>query len=1160
MKKILLLASIFAVSVSCTKDAPVDDSGKITNDKDGLTVIGSTADEDTRTQFENGQNGFIVKWAGSNDRIGFFAKSGGELKSSNLPYVADNSAANTTFSAEDQSAQWSDETSSHDFYAYYPYGSDAGDTPEAVSISVPAVQTQSSDGNTGHLAQLDFLYARKTGMTKPADGSVRLEFLHPLSILEFSVSAEQDITDVTALKLRCTDPDEILSAENATIDLTTGQIDYSAALTSCEITLNLTEAQSFIGGEAAKKFYAQITPGHGGKQLQVIAVSGGAEILLGTKFVPASGIPAGRKAKIPFGISSKVRLSDEGTANCYIVDKPSTEYMFKATVKGNGKPASYEWTDGEGNAMSKTISAADIAIKPKGAKLLWTTNSATNTVVTDVKYDASTGMISFRTPDSFINGNAVIAAYGNAECTGDVLWSWHIWAVENYDAQASALPVAAKSVYIMDRNVGATLAGVQTDGAQAAKTAGVSYQWGRKDPFPAPVNLTNGDGNNGGQGELTFSPDNSIAYGHMYGGADKPAREYILYQYYANNDGYQQVKAAEQFNDDIDGAIAQSVSEPWRFHTDGKAYVGSTSNMYSYDYLWGNPTGNADGGGKSIYDPCPVGWKVPSKSIFAYIANLDKNTSTYGAYFGKYYFTYTGWHMGASGFFEKCNTDGSYWTDCAGNNDGFGVRLHFSASSTYYASTIYPGHAMPVRCMSENETDMSNLVEDLSKNGTSNCYIVSEGATTYKFKATVKGNGTAPTTMPDFETEIDQSAIASVRLLWQYCASNNYGGSKSFYSSDGGMNYLVLRQSVELKNDGYIYFTTPSQLSPGNAVICACDKDGKILWTWHLWVAPGYNPEATAFSPTANNACKGITMMDRNIGAFGNGKVTSTFSQEQEANAAYGLAYQWGRKDPFFVQNIQWNYANLQAADGTISEFINIADENKVLMETDNWRDGVDYTIANPMHFIKAIGQSGVENSYKYFWGSKNSTPSSEGWNALWGNDNYAMTNTAGKKTMFDPCPQGWRVPAPNAFGFFTFHGGDMSAYYHWENPCRWNFDQSAAGLMTVADDHSVKIDPFGAGTFGFDFYTNSAQENSSVVRTDKSTNFFPALGIFNMYGNRTRDGYLVMMTNTAQAADSDEYRIAYVYNNGNVFYSTKGNGATFDCPRTAAPVRCIKE
>ena len=212
------------------------------------------------------------------------------------------------------------------------------------------------------------------------------------------------------------------------------------------------------------------------------------------------------------------------------------------------------------------------------------------------------------------------------------------------------------------------------------------------------------------------------------------------------------------------------------------------------------------------------------------------------------------------------------------------------------------------------------------------------------------------------------------------------------------------------------------------------------------------------------------------------------------------------------------------------------------------------------MHFITAVGQSGVENTYKYFWGSKNPSTASDGWNALWGNDNYALTNTAGEKTVFDPCPQGWRVPAPKAFGFFNFHGGDMAAVYHWENPCRWNFDQSAQGLLTVADDHSVKIDPFGAGTFGFDFYINSAQENSSVVRTDLTTNFFPALGVENMYGQRIRNGYLVMMTNSALEAASNEYRIAYLYNNGDLFYSTKGNGHTYDGPRTAAPVRCIKE
>ncbi len=123
-----------------------------------------------------------------------------------------------------------------------------------------------------------------------------------------------------------------------------------------------------------------------------------------------------------------------------------------------------------------------------------------------------------------------------------------------------------------------------------------------------------------------------------------------------------------------------------------------------------------------------------------------------------------------------------------------------------------------------------------------------------------------------------------------------------------------------------------------------------------------------------------------------------------------------------------------------------------------------------------------------------------------------------------------------------------------------YNFDQSAEGLITSPAERQVSIDPFGAGTYGFDFYVNEAMKNATSVRSDNTTNFFPALGVENMYGGRTRDGYLVMMTNSPVGADSKEYRIAYVHNGGNVYFSTKGNGSTYDCPRTAAPVRCIKE
>ena len=71
----------------------------------------------------------------------------------------------------------------------------------------------------------------------------------------------------------------------------------------------------------------------------------------------------------------------------------------------------------------------------------------------------------------------------------------------------------------------------------------------------------------------------------------------------------------------------------------------------------------------------------------------------------------------------------------------------------------------------------------------------------------------------------------------------------------------------------------------GNAVV-AVKKDGKILWSWHIWACEGYNPDATA-QKYNNNA--GV-VMDRNLGA-----TSATPGKPQ----TIGLLYQWGRKDPF---------------------------------------------------------------------------------------------------------------------------------------------------------------------------------------------------------------------------------------------------------------------
>lgn len=1187
MKKITFFACAAIVFAACTKDAPVDNGSKIPVDKNaGLTVIASASDQTTRTQFSDGESGFVLNWVAEEDKIGFYVQVEGSTVASNLAYSADNTASRTSFSPVDGQAQWADETSSHSFYAYYPYNSANTADISAVPVSVPAEQVQSQADNTEHLAALDFIYAKNENITKTADGSVTLGFSHPLSFLEFGITSEQDVSDITALILRCSDPDEILSAEGATINLSTGQIDYSAATVSPQITLLLTSPESLTAGAPAKRFFAQITPGHAGKLLQVLAVSGGDEILLGTKFVPASGIPAGRKAVINFGVSSKVRLSDAGTANCYIVNKPSTQYMFNATVKGNGQPAQYDWTDNEGTAMSKTISAADVVVKPKGAKLLWTTNSATSTVIENVSYDSSTGMISFETPAAFIDGNAVIAAYDNAECTGDVLWSWHIWAVEDYDAAATAIPLTSKSLNMMDRNLGATLAGEWTNTGDLVKTVGLVYQWGRKDPFTGPANVVNADGGNGAQGLLSFSPDGSIAYGAMYGGNDRaPRTDKVLYQYYAYNDGMQQV-ASSGFTDDVDGAIAQSVKEPWRYHANasGEPYVGITTSNYAYTWLWGNPTGNADGGSKSIYDPCPVGWKVAPKSVYSYLGSQARANRTYGIYFGDVYLNYTGLRTGSTGFFEKVNAECDMWSDCAYSAYGYATRMQAGADNVYSNSTTYPGYAMPLRCVSEGNVDFSDYVEDLSKNGTSNSYVVSKAATTYKFKATVKGNGVDP---------LGSDASISptkARILWGIqkilLNTSNPATWPQNNGNDNTLSKTILYSSVSLQ-DGYISFTTADQMEDANIIIAATDDDGNILWTWHLWCVNGYYPDMMAQSVTT----KGINsvMMDRNLGAFTNPAVLASPTY-QDYSQARGLYYQWGRKDPFpGMRSISGynSYVAWSDADGNISSSITWASgdwntnfikaNNAIGVTAKDYAGAVAYVTANPMVFIK--------NGDSYTWigpGALDAGTTAD-WGLLWGNQSNAAKGT---KTMYDPCPQGYMVPSTKQLEFITSHG-DQSGYtysklYPWHlNTKELIYDAEGNNVGAVAESTS----PFTNEPYGLDFYVHGSKSelvegdegysadatyNIGKAPADAAVSYFPSQGFVHysgvLYGisggtNPTTAALVMVHSNAPDASVSYGGRTKFMKAcpNGDFYYNT--NAASWaEMQNTGRAVRCVKE
>ena len=147
--------------------------------------------------------------------------------------------------------------------------------------------------------------------------------------------------------------------------------------------------------------------------------------------------------------------------------------------------------------------------------------------------------------------------------------------------------------------------------------------------------------------------------------------------------------------------------------------------------------------------------------------------------------------------------------------------------------------------------------------------------------------------------------------------------------------------------DGYIRFKTPDNFRDGNAVIAAKNSKGTILWSWHIWCAEEGWQEQVYY----NNAG---TMMDRNLGA------TSATPGDV---GALGLLYQWGRKDPFLG-----------------SSSISTSTE---ALSTGTWNTASEGSLSlaesNPMTFYKNLALP----------------------NGSW----------SPEKTMYDPCPAGWRVP-----------------------------------------------------------------------------------------------------------------------------------------------------
>lgn len=355
------------------------------------------------------------------------------------------------------------------------------------------------------------------------------------------------------------------------------------------------------------------------------------------------------------------------TANCYVVTVPGW-YKFPCVygnaLKGSASgpmanTSAYTGVSGttsgfimesflrhDGNAItSPWIDENGITLS--SAQLLW---SDSRNLVSDISLEDESGhkYIKFYvSPDYLHEGNAVIALKNDS---GDTVWSWHIWVIDNAvegknlgtvtitrfpdiatatgDAEvtrdgadgAYVYPDGPATYRLMNVNLGfceehaprtITIRYVQ-DGSSETRTLSVTqegmamnnpyYQWGRKDPiFPS----------NGGNATKPTITDASGATLNLVTAAD--------------------------------GSVPNSILNPTVFYTFSGAGTLDWAKGHRYDNLWNSALGDmeyrlwstdpADGAHddsqvrdwyvvKTVYDPCPPGFKVPATAVFS-IFNID---------------------------------------------------------------------------------------------------------------------------------------------------------------------------------------------------------------------------------------------------------------------------------------------------------------------------------------------------------------------------------------------------------------------------------------------------------------------------------------------------------------------------------------------------------
>lgn len=236
-------------------------------------------------------------------------------------------------------------------------------------------------------------------------------------------------------------------------------------------------------------------------------------------------------------------------------------------------------------------------------------------------------------------------------------------------------------------------------------------------------------------------------------------------------------------------------------------------------------------------------------------------------------------------------------------------------------------------------------------------------------------------TVPEYRQKDSIPAVAMAGREWV---------AEVLWQDNSAQMVNITNGSIRTRTDNIV--VRPTGVA-GNCVIgLRRSSDSKIVWSWHLWITD-YEPVTDYAGALAVGEVHQYTgwmkdnakfIMDRNLGA----------SSGPFGVGSWGLLYQWGRKDPF-----------VGAAGGaTVKSWY-----------VPNGSGG--FRAATEADIPKVSAGAGVNNIYNAVMNA--TTFYMNGTDMDWtARNNELWSDNA--KTLFDPCPAGWRVPRSSVWGNVT--------------------------------------------------------------------------------------------------------------------------------------------